>query len=462
MNVSSLKSFLRRLTAFGVFFVLASGFLVAGCDSEDAMEETESTTISGEATDEGSSDGSSTQESILTSDSKATPKSGVEGAVVTGAAVEADGSTNPLDGEATTDANGEFTITVEGEGATGHVRLDAEGEGEYSSSTIAQVDGQSEIQSQPMTAETNAEADVYLEAKAEDEASSHAEGVTAADVAVYVDESTAADINGAQTSSSEVAAAIASSVEVERQSNADAEGGVGADALADAKVSAFGNLQSSLGTAGSADARAQAVTTFEDQMANLYVEAGGSEEAQAESRQASTSVMIEFSAGVSSDAELGLRRQAELLRAEATARAQEAIFEAQGASEETLDALVSARQNMKAEIRAASSVEAIVTAKQDYKTEVKSNMETTFEVSTATIDAAETEIEGSVSTLFSTLSDLTGLLDNTVTVALNAYDTYYSEAQASAKTSFEGEMQSSADAEAAARALVYLSAMGNA
>lgn len=458
VNTSSL---LRRLPLFGVFLALAVGMVVAGCDSESPTD-VESATMSGQVTNNSSSGGSSSSgSSSKRASASATSKAGVEGAVVTGAAAEANGQVSPLDGEATTDANGEFTITVEGEGATGLVRLEAEGDGGFSSSTIAQVGGQSEVSSQPMTAETDAEADVYLEAKAEDDASSHAEGVTAADVSVYVNGETAADINGGGTASSDVAAAIASSVEAESQANAEADGGIGAGALADAKASAFADLQSSLGAATSAGARAEAVAAFEDAMANLYVEAGGSEESQCENRQASTSIMIEFSAEASSDAELGLRRQAELLRAEATARAQEAIFEAQGASEATLDALVDAREQLKADIRTATSVEAIIEAKGTYETDVKTQMESTFEVSSMTITNAESEIETSLSALFSSLTDLTGLLSNTVDVALSAYDTYYTDAQASAQAAFEAELEAS-QAEAAAKALVYLSAMGEA
>lgn len=450
-----------RLSTYGTVLGLALGLIVVGCDSETASE-VESASISGQVTDDRSAEGNaiqdeSAQASASTSSAAVRPKAGVEGAVVTATAVQAQGTTNPLEGEATTDADGSFTITVEGEGASEVVRLEADGE--VSTSTIAQVDGRSSVQSQPMTTESDVEAEVYLEAKAQDGASVHSEGVTTADVALYVNPEVAADIRASQSTMSDVAAAITSSVEAESRSNAQSEGGIGESALADAKADAYSDLQSGLGSAGSADARTQTVVSFENAMSNLYVEAGGSEESQAESRQASTSIMIEFSAEVSEDAELGLRRQAELLRAEATARAQEAIFEAQGASQTTLDALASARQQLQADIRTATSTQAMVEAKNGYEAEVKSEMESTFEISSSTISKAETEIGTSVSTLFGTLADLTDLLGSSVDTVLNAYDSYYVDAEASASSTFKAEMESAERAEAAAKALVYLSVL---
>jgi hypothetical protein len=380
---------------------------------------------------------------------------------VTAVSVGAEGTTRALDGETTTNASGEFTITVEGAGASDVIRLNADGDNDFSSSVIVQADGQNQVDAQPMTAETAAEANVYVEAKSEDEASSHDEGATAADVALYVNANAAADINAGQTPAEDVATAIASTVEAESQTNANADGGASADAVAEIKTSLYTELQSNLAAASSADARAQAVTEFENGMANLYVEAGGSEESQAESRQTGTSVMIEFSAEASSQAELGLRRQAELLRAEATARAEEALFEAQGAADATLSALESARTELKTNIRTATEVDAMVEAHSDYEAEVEAQMESTFGVSGQVITSAGAAIDETVNVLFSALADIGGVLNGAVETAVNAYGSFYTDAQATAKTSFESSVDSDT-AETAAKALVFVKAQSNA
>lgn len=455
VHSTSTKSILH----WGLALLLVVGISLTGCDSGGTgVGGEDSATISGTVTDNNSSGSSSTN----TLSSKASSQNGVEAATVTAVSVGADGSTRPLEGEATTDANGEFSITVEGEGDPDVIRLNADGEGDFSSSVIVDVNGQGQVQAQPMTAETKAEADVYVEAKGEGSASSHDEGTTAADVALYVNADAAADINAGQTQATEVATAIASSVEAESQANSEAEDGASADAVAEVKASLYTDLQSSLAAASNADARAQAVADFEEGMATLYTEAGGSEESQGESRQTGTSIMIEFSAEASSNAELGLRRQAELLRAEATARAEEAIFEAEGASSATMDALVNARQQLSADLRAATSTSAMVEAHSGYRTEVKTQMESTFGLSTEAIGVAETEIAGNVDALFSSLADISAILNSAVEVAINSYNTFYAEAQTAAQASFEATIDSDASAEAAARALVLMSAHSHA
>lgn len=453
---SSSSASMSHLFRLSLALLLVVGFPLVGCDSGGGGGDN-STTISGRATNNTSS-GSSAAHGVSSKSSQ----DGVEGATVTAVRVGANGSTTTLAGTATTNANGEFTITLEEENVSNVVMLKAEGEGGYSSNVIVQVDGQSQVDAQPMTAETAAEAEVYVEAKSEDEASSHDDGVTVADVAVYVNAQAAADINAGQTQAAEVGAAIASSVEAEAQSNSDTDGGASEGAVAEAKANLYADLQSSLATASSAEARAQAVTMFENGMANLYAEADGSAESQARSRQTGTSVMIEFSAEASSDANVGLRKQAELLRAEATARAQEAIFEAEGASDATLDALVSARQQLKTDLRAATSVDAMINAHSTYQATVKTQMENTFGLSSNAIATAESKISTNIDALFSALADIGGLLDDAVQAALDAYSSFYTSAQASAKASFQSSLDSDETAEAAAKILVFASAQSQA
>ncbi|PSQ89619.1 MAG: hypothetical protein BRD43_03205 [Bacteroidetes bacterium QS_4_64_154] len=127
-----------------------------------------------------------------------------------------------------------------------------------------------------------------------------------------------------------------------------------------------------------------------------------------------------------------------------------------------MDALVDARQQLTADIRAAGSVDAMVEAHSAYETEVKAQMESTFGVSSEDIASAETAIQGTVDALFSALTDIGGLLKGAVETAVSAYSSFYADAQAAAKTSFESSVDSDATAETAAEALVLVKAQGHA
>lgn len=442
-----MRSVLPQASRISLLLLLIAGLLVAGCDSGGAMDDedpsTESATVSGQATDEQAADGSKAS------------KAAVEGATVTAVSVHADGTTTALDGEATTDANGAFTIDIEGEGASGIVRLDASGEGDYSSSVIVLVNGQSEVNAQPMTVETAAEAEVYVEAEGEDGGEESDEGVTPADVAAYVDANTAAAVEAGATSAADAAMAIRNAVEAEASYHSETNSGVDFDAVADAKSDAYAQLQAELAAASDTEAQASAVESFEATIGSLYAEAGASAQSQAEGRQAGTSLVIEFSAGASSDAELGLRKQAELLRAYATTQANEAVFEAEGAAQTSLDALASAREALFADLRSATSVEAIVEAKGAYEMTVKDELEASFDVNADLIASAETSIEeGALAALETALANLELLLGDAIGATVDAYTTFYTDARSAAETALE----SSADAEACATVIVTLEA----
>jgi heme exporter protein D len=439
--------------------LLAVFLVLAGCDSTGGMgdddnggndSQTQSTQVSGRVTD----NSKSAQSGATTAARMA--KAGVEGATVTAVSVAADGSTTQLEGEATTSANGSFTLDAEGEGANGIVIVTAESGGDVVGRTVVKVDGRSSVQAAPMTGETTAEAAVYLEAEARDDSDEDGSdgddsdgedehGTTTADVAAHVDAELAAEINSGATSSSEVAAAIVSSVRAKQKFMAEAETDVEVSAVAEAKESTYLALQSSLAAASSVEARTQAKQVFEEAMADVHAAAGASAEMQAKIRQAATTVAIESAAQLSGNASAELRQKAEILRAVATAKANEARFEAAGASEASVQALADARAQLVADIRAngEASVSAIEDAKATYRSEVESAVEAGLDVSSTAYVSATTAIEAALSTLKSTVTA-------SAEATASAYATFFANAESAAASALEGN----ANAQAAAKVIV--------
>ena len=103
----------------------------------------------------------------------------------------------------------------------------------------------------------------------------------------------------------------------------------------------------------------------------------------------------------------------------------------------------------------------MVEAHSAYEAEVETQMESTFGVSSEVITSTETAIQGNVETLFTALTDIGGVLDGAVETAVNACGSFYTDAQATAETSFESSVDSDA-AETAAKALVLVKAQGHA
>lgn len=429
---------------------------------------TQSATVSGQVTDDPKVGGF---------------KAGVEGATVTAVSVDSDGSTIDLEGEATTNPDGTYTVDLEGDGAQGIVLLEAENPStDFTSKVLVKVDGEGSVQAPPMTEETTAEAAVYLEGETQDgnnEDDSDAdgsdgddddgddsddsddaddteredadgedeEGMTLADVAVHVDAELAAEIMSGSTSPSNVAQAIVNGVAAEAAFIAQSNSDVDVESVEEEKEQAYLSLQSDLVAAADVSERADAKDAFEERMASVHSRAGATVHAQAKLRQAATTTAIERASNLSSAAQAELRQKAELLRAYATAASNEARFEAAGAARASVTALEDARATLVNDIRASAtaSASAIEDAKATYQTEVKTAMEDGLGVTGTAVTSAEESIAGSLSTLQSAVS-----ADAQTTA--QAYVTFYGTAESTAASSF------ATNATVAARVLVLTGA----
>src|SRR5688572_12751816 len=133
----------RRLTA-PILFVAALVGPLAGCDSSGADAEVE---IRGRVTDDATSG-----------------LGPIDGAVVVASEVDADGDVSAMDGQATTDADGEFNLTIDG---TTEVVLLTATEGSFRTRALLErgAAASGTVSAPTFTAETDAEAGVYLAAR---------------------------------------------------------------------------------------------------------------------------------------------------------------------------------------------------------------------------------------------------------------------------------------------------------
>ena len=426
----------KHISKLSLAALLVAAFaLTTGCDSSGANEAEDGLTIEGRATDDSGYSKS---------------RGRIEGAAVTAVSVEADGSRRNLSGKTTTDAEGHFRL--ETDAATPKVLiLRAETES-FATSALVYAEGRSSVHAMPMTAESHAEADVYVEARnqasyfeARDQAS---RGATIADVAAFVDTQVAASIQAGQTTAEKVAAAVRSSVEAEVAYAKEASPDVHEDEAREQKLEAFFTLQAALAASSNTAAQVEATEAFEARLARAYVEAGASAEAQAKASLAARLVL----SPVGSDAGLALRKRAEVIAALATTHAVEAAFEAGGATQARIDAVAAAGATLLAELRAVtlegyqSQVDA---AHATYQSSVEAELSNELDVDASAISEAQASFSVAEQILTNMLS-VTG----SAKAITEAYSAFYTHAEASARRSFSGN----AKASLAATVLVLLSA----
>ena len=170
-----------------------------------------------DSTSGGSVDSEVTYKGRVTSDAAAARAVGVEGATVTSASVSSSGSVSALGGSATTDVEGTYTLMTAG---TAQAAVVSAEKGAFETSALIEAGGAASgtIVAPPMTTETDAEAAVYVAARA------RGSRARVADAAYFVTADVASEIKAGRTTAAEVAAALDASLKAEgRQADADDE-----------------------------------------------------------------------------------------------------------------------------------------------------------------------------------------------------------------------------------------------
>jgi hypothetical protein len=414
----------RTICSLGL---LTGILLLAGCDSTTGSGGETDTTFEGRVTDD-------------VGFSKSADS--VEGAVVTAANVSASGSTNQIEGEATTDAEGRFQL--ETQDAANEVILVAE-KTDFRSKVMAYTDGRTAINTMPMTAETHGEADVFVEARRQDDD----DDVTMSDVAVYVTHEFAAEASSDAEAATSIAAAIVAEARARKDYVREETGNEQAEEARDRENQAFLEFQADISASAGTSAQTDVVEAFESALIEAYSDAGVAIETQARARQAARAALVRFSSDVSSSARLHLRKQAEVLAALATSESIDASFRAGGATEARIDALEEAQSTFLAQLRTASSTAAIAEAKAQYEASLHEELAAEIGVDAGAIATADAALETAEIAL-----ELAVTTAASASAVAQAHASFYASAETAARTS----LAESDDAELGASVLTLLSA----
>ncbi len=391
----------RRLFPFLAVALVASP--LAGCDSNGADDEI---TIRGRVTDD--------------------PSSGfalgpIAGATVAAAEVESDGDLTPLEGEVTSDADGAFSLTTAG---SERVVLVTAVQGDFRTRSLIEEGGATTgtVSAPTLTAETDAEAAVYLAGRPRDSRA------TVADVAFYVTREVAGRINGGADTASDVALAIDAALEAEAEyAGRNSAGGDLSDAT-ELRNDAYGAFRTALFAASNTTDGADARVDFETEYAGALTEVGGSTNAQAGAGLAASRAMARFSADLSSGGAFDLVRQARLYAAIAGALAVESAFSDAGTAR--LTALAEAREQLIADLGAALTAGAILDAEQAYRAAVRTELAAETGLSTGDIEDAEDATAVALAALETSITTAT-----TAELVGEAVSTFHAAARAAIATS---------------------------
>lgn len=341
--------------------LFVAALLVAGCDSDSSSPDTTATTtISGRVTD----------------DASFGKQGDVNDASVRAEEIDENGTIQPSEGQATTDASGRYFLETSVESDIIIIIASKSGfEGRTVATANTAASGSGAVTAMNINGETTAETDVFVVAKQQD---GDDEPVTPADVALFVDGNVAADLEDNDTTPTQISTAIRSAIEAEfrhmQQASGESDATIGL--LVSEKASLFGQLQNGLNANSTSQTRANALVGFESGMSSAHARVGIDAQASAQARQVARVTLEAMSSGLSSDARFALRQRANLLEADATSQAIITAFQQNSTAAARASLVADAATSLGASLQDADSDSELAEAWSEFEVAVSSQVST--------------------------------------------------------------------------------------
>lgn len=368
--------------------------------------------------------------------------SGIEGAVVTVAKVQSNGSLSTVsNASVVTNAEGKFIVETNSVNERNLVVVAAKGTSEWKAVVSSSTNAGSTSTCPPLSDETTAEADVYARVIANGKGNV----VTYSDIQYYIDSEVAAEIKGNATLINQVAAALNAEAEAKAKACADSYFQVSSTAIQsinNAKAQAQAQLEASLYAAGESQSSYDAAfETYQQAIINAYVNAGVEKSKCAKIIEISSDEMIRASASLSAQAKLALRKSSAKRKAYACRRAQEEECDSAGAQPAQKNAVINAGINLEASIDAASSADGIDAAFETYHNAVIEQLRITLNTHAAVITSIDASINSTAGLRAVLLTSLAAAVSTEAVV--DAYTTFYNNV----KTLVESQMSTATSAQ---------------
>lgn len=396
-----------------ISIVLSVCFIVSGC-SEDTVSNgtpTQKALVQGRVTD---GDGYSLAKTTA----------GIEGATITLARFEQDGSISIASTDSVvTAADGSFLLESSVENESGLVVIAEKDTAMWMARLSATVKKGEVVQCQPHTTESTQEAEVYkenVEQNIVDETSQPDEAALInADVAIALENEPNAD------------ALMAAALETQTQAHTDIllNPEIGAtiaelEMVRDTKHNAQINLESSLfAAAENQAATAAAVENYQKALINAYVNAEISANTYAKVREISTKVLMNALTSTDADLQFRVNQSASMMESHALEVAAQTAFSDFGATNSEIVAVTNAAIALRASISAAETAQEISQSYEAFKSAVITALSISASSHAAAITTINTSINGT--------GGVKAILETALAIAItpqsviNAYLTFF-------------------------------------
>lgn len=328
---------------------------------------------------------------VTGSEGHASANNSIEGAVVTLAKIEADGSLKTVSvNSVKTDASGRFLIDTELNGVSDLIVVASKGPDEWKAVVSSEVKHGITVFSQPLNNETTAEAEVYSEAKEEKYIN-----IAYGDIANYLTAEAAVEIKGKKDKAKDAASAFKAEADACAAAFTHESIGVTASKLQEinnARKNAQAKLERDLFYAETNAAVNAAYDSYFNSIIDAYVNAGVQAKLFLKIMEISHRVFINKAGNAGNSMKHHFSKKAALTRAKVIRHIMEAKFRAAGASQSTIDAVNNASVQLYASISAANSYDEIIAAFENYQSIIINQLSTTLGIHASALASVEAKI----------------------------------------------------------------------
>ncbi|GEM_PF-5371366 len=378
----------------------------------------------------------------------------VEGFAVTAHRVSGQGRTSITGESGETDAEGNFSVSVDVQSAIKDFVVSAQkesaGSGEVIVSKTLEQDGSVTVE--PISVESSVESDVYVEARSSGSWSDGGcEGCTTAQLRTMIESNTAALVDASADYQSDVQAeakAVVAGMKAWERGLQENAGAAQADidAALETQTTARGTLSTALADAESSSEVEAAIETYIDAVATAYSDNNIDAKMRGVAAQSTAEAMTALQAAMTAQAKQRARVNAELWRAQRVHAAVEAHADAMAEwSQSRQDAVAQAYTDLQADLEAAAS------ASSDFETQLEDAWANYCSDVRAEIYAAlEAEADSGIDFAGSVKSEIDAALSTARSTYTSALDiTAGASADAAAQTSVQafGSLWSSVNAQ---------------
>lgn len=439
---------MKKLIQIMLYIVIAS-FLFVSCSDDD-----EAGPINGN----GNGDDNATVQGRVTDnsgygDGMQKISAGVEGAAVTTAEIQSDGSLSTTsESSVQTNVDGEFEIETNSAGKSDVVVVATKGSSEWKAIISSNIQAESQNYCPPLNNETTAEADVYAMVVADNKTNL----VGYHDVAFHIGSELATQIRNNTTSETEVKSAIEAKAEARAKALTNSHYGYSNSQYEEAQEvdeSSQENFERELYFGNDTEASYNAAwENYFNTRVSGYGNTSISTTHYAQSEEISGKAMLNFNKSLHSDTKFELEKRNAYLRAKLIAKAMLEEHEKAGSNQEHRQTVDEENDNLLIAIKNSTSIDGINQAYVNYRSAMKANVKSSFNSISTSLTVVETAVETSLKSTLEASVAAAGSID----VLISAYTTFY----ASVNTTVSGEVNlpSSSQVEAIANiyALIYM------